>query len=194
MKKVLLLIVLILSLPTANAQLEKGSKLAGAQLNLLVNDMYYTMFEFGSSGFDKYFGVSIVPTYGIAVQRNWIVGAQATLGIKTSKFDGGGAAYTANYLFTDFGLAPFTRLYLDITRKGKLKVFGAGALELNVASERISYSGSVTTSRTYRSKTTLTPSAGGGIAYFGKKISLDLSMSTTALRFGFYKVIPYHKK
>jgi hypothetical protein len=91
----------------------------------------------------------------VALQRNWLVGAQATLGIETSKFNGGGAAYTSNYLFTDFGLAPFTRLYLDLTGNGRLKVFGVGALEFNIASQRITYPG-VFTSRF--SKTSINPS------------------------------------
>lgn len=194
MKKILLAFLMFsFSTSYAQLQLEKGAKLAGVQLNLLVNDMYYTMFEFGSSGYDKYFGISIAPIYGVAIQRNWILGAQATLGIEDSKFKGGGIAYGANYLYTDFGLAPFTRLYLDITRNGKLKVFGAGALEFNIATQRISYPGSAaSTSR--NSKTTINPSAGGGIAYFGRRISFDASMSTQALRIGFYKIIRPRKK
>lgn len=194
MKKYLL-IILTFSFSTSYAQLqlEKGAKLAGVQLNLLVNDMYYTMFEFGSSGYEKYFGISIAPIYGVAIQRNWILGAQATLGIEGSKFDAGGSSNTTKNLFTDFGLAPFTRFYLDMTRNGKLKVFGTGALEFNIASQRINYSGSVAPISHY-SKTTLTPSAGGGIAYFGRRISLDLSMSTQALRVGFYKVLYRAKK
>lgn len=191
MKKIAL-IVFTFSLSTSQAQLEKGTKMAGAQLNLLVNDMYYTMLEFGSSGYDRYFGISIAPTYGYAVQRNWVLGMQATIGFESSKFDGGGIAYSSKTVYTDFGLAPFTRLYLDITRKGKLKVFGAGALEYNIASKRISYSnGSVASSF---SKTTFHPSLGGGIAYFGRRTSFDLSMSTEALRIGFYKIIRSHKK
>lgn len=193
MKK-LLLVFLLFSFSTSYAQLqlEKGAKLAGAQLNLLVNDMYYTMFEFGNRGYEKYFGISIAPTYGVAIKRNWIVGAQATLGIEGSTFNGWGSGYTTNYLYTDFGLAPFTRLYLDITRNGKLKIFGAGALEFNIASRRTSYSGGGPASRL--SKTTINPSAGGGIAYFGRRISFDASMSTQALRIGFYKVIRPRKK
>jgi hypothetical protein len=192
MKKILL-ILLTCSLSTSYAQLqlEKGAKLAGVQLNLMVNDMYYTRLEFGSSGHDKYFGIGIVPTYAVALRRNWVVGAQATLGIETSKFDGGGTAYTANYLFTDFGLAPFTRLYLDLSGNGRLKVFGAGALEFNVASQRVTYPGF---SPSRFSKTSINPSVGGGIAYFGRSISIDLSMSTQALRIGFYRVIRSRKK
>lgn len=195
MKKLLFVFLMFsFSSSYAQLQLEKGAKLAGAQLNLLVNDMYYTMFEFGSSGYEKYFGISIAPTYGVAVARNWIVGGQATLGIEGSKFNGGGIGYTANYLDTDFGLAPFTRLYLDITRNGKLKIFGAGALEFNIASQRVSYPGSVSTASSHYSKATINPSAGAGIAYFGRRISFDASMSTQALRIGVYKIIHSGKK
>ncbi|MES2374389.1 MAG: hypothetical protein V4557_17565 [Bacteroidota bacterium] len=194
MKKLLLVFLMFsFSNSYAQLQLEKGAKLAGAQLNLLVNDMYYTMFEFGSKGYEKYFGISIAPMYGVAIKRNWILGAQATLGIEGSTFNGWGMGYTINYLYTDFGLAPFTRLYLDITRNGKLKIFGTGALEFNIASRKISFPDSPT-STTHYSKTTINPSVGGGIAYFGRRISFDASMSTQALRIGFYKVISPRKK
>ncbi|MEO8172433.1 MAG: hypothetical protein ABI581_05100 [Sediminibacterium sp.] len=193
MKK-LFLILFVFSLTASNAQLEKGSKLAGVQLNLIVNDMYYTKLGFGSSGYEKYFGVSIAPVYGVAVQRNWIVGGQATLGIESWKFNAGGSSYTSDNLSTDLGLAPFTRLYLDITKAGRLKIFGTAAVEFNIASRRTSYPSSVSSGSSSSSKTTLTPSAGGGIAYFARKISIDVSMSNTALRLGVYKVIPYRKK
>lgn len=191
MKKITLLLFTF-SLSASYAQLEKGTQLAGAQLNLMVNDMYYTKLEFGSSGYESYFGISIAPTYGYSVQRNWVLGVQATLGFESSRFTGGGVTYAARTLYTDFGLAPFTRLYLDITGKGKLKVFGAGALECNIASERTSYQDGSVVSRF--SKTTVHPSLGGGIAYFGRRTSFDLSMSTEALRVGFYKIIRSPKK
>ncbi len=185
-------VLLMFVFSTSYAQLEKGSKLAGVQLNLLVNDMYYTSLGFGNSGYEKYFGISLVPTYGYALHRNWLIGVQATVGFETSKFDAGGIPYTSRTLSTDFGLAPFTRFYLDLTRKGKLKVFGTGALECNIASQRISYSSGGSPGRF--SKTSLHPSLGGGIAYFGRRNSFDLSMSTQALRIGLYKVIGPHKK
>jgi len=192
MKK-LILIFLTFTLSTSFAQLDKGTKLAGGQLNLVVNDMYYTAFRFGNSGYEKYFGISIVPTYGYAIQRNWILGMQATFGIENLKFNGGGGAYTFNQQFTDIGLAPFTRLYLGITNNQKLKVFGVAALEFNIAMQKISYpDGFAPTS--HSSNTTLTPSVGAGIAYFGRKTSFDLSMTTTAVRVGFYKFLPYRKK
>jgi hypothetical protein len=193
MKK-LLLIFLMFSLSKSYAQLDKGAKIAGGQLNLLVNDMYYTMLEFGSSGYEKYFGISLVPTYGYAIQRNWIVGAQATIGIERVKVNMGGGSYTYNQTYTDFGLAPFTRLYLDLTTDKKLKIFGVGALELNIASQVTSYPGGISSSSTRYSKTTVNPSLGGGVAYFGRRTSFDISMSTQALRVGFYKVIQARKK
>jgi hypothetical protein len=190
MKK-LLPIFLLFSLSTSYAQLDKGAGLAGAQLNLVVNDMYYTALGFGSSGYEKHFAISIAPTYGYALQRNWLLGLQATLGFESSTFNGGGAAYTSNTLNTDFGLAPFTRLYLDVIKNGKLKVFGVGALEFNIASRRISYE---VGSPARFSKTSINPSVGAGIAWFGRRTSFDISMSTQALRVGLYKVIQSRKK
>lgn len=192
-KNLLLIIVSMFLLSTSYGQLDKGSKIAGAQLNLVVNDMYYTALGFGSSGYQKHFGISLVPTYGYAIQRNWLLGVQATLGFNSEKFEGGSAYTSRTTLYTDFGLAPFTRLYLNITKNGKLKVFGVAALEFNIASQRVSYPDNVIAQITY-SKTSFNPSIGGGIAYFGRRTSFDLSMGTQAVRFGFYKVIRPGKK
>ena len=113
MKK-LLFILFLFVITTSNAQLEKGSKLVGLQTNLMINDMYGTRLalSFGSSRHDL--GLNIVPTFGYALQRNWLVGAQATLGIESVKYKALPPGYNHTDTYIDLGFAPFTRLYLDL--------------------------------------------------------------------------------
>jgi len=191
MKKMIFFIgVLLLVSSKSSAQLEKGAQLSGIQLNLLVNDMYSTRLVFRSNPVENDYGISIAPMFSFAVERNWLLGSQATLGIEHSKNTGGTISTTQTT--TDLGLSAFTRVYLDISTNQKWKIFGIAALELNTATEKMSYStGAAFPANSYA---TTTGSLGGGFAYFGRKICIDLNMSNTALRFGIYRIFPGRKK
>ncbi len=177
-----------------NAQLDKGSKLIGLQTHLAAHDMYVTRnaVSFGSAGHDL--GLNLIPTYGYAVQRNWLIGAQATFGIQSTRYKGFFAGFEQTDTYTDIGIAPFTRLYLDLTKNKKWKLFGVAAFEINRSGFRTHYTGGSFPSKTYSSVTNGKGSIGGGLAYFGKKLTVDLSMSNTALRLGFYRANTGRKK
>jgi hypothetical protein len=194
MKKQILILILLFIGIKAQSQLEKGAQMAGVQLPVMINDMYFTRLSFSSSPNERDFGISIVPGYSFAIERNWLVGVQATLGIETISYPKGNpfASYTKE-TDTDLGIAPFTRYYVDISKNMRWKIFGVAALEFNTGNSTYSYSTGVA-STTGSSFTTSTGSLGGGIAWFGKKVSLDVSMSTTALRLGIYRVFPGRKK
>lgn len=186
MKKIFTAIFLLATIPVM-AQLEKGSKLAGIQTNLLFNDHYnaHLAFSFGSSGHD--IGLNIIPTMGWVLQRNWLIGAQAVFGLESVKNSvaGPGLEYSATYF--DLGIAPFTRLYLDLGKNKRLKAFGVAAMEFV-------YTHVKNPSYNVFSENSVNASIGGGLAYFGKRTVIDLSMSTSALRLGFYRVIASRKK
>jgi hypothetical protein len=186
MKNIFIALLLLAAVP-ATAQLEKGTRLAGIQTNLLFNDYYNAglALSFGSSGHD--IGLNIIPTIGWALQRNWLVGAQATFGFESVKNSGLGPGLDYTETYFDLGIAPFTRLYLDLGKNGKLKAFGVAALELIHTNIKKDISQSYT-------KNTAIASIGGGLAYFGKRTTIDLSMSTSALRLGIYRVIAFRKK
>ncbi|MES2331024.1 MAG: hypothetical protein V4539_15580 [Bacteroidota bacterium] len=190
MKK-LLLILLVYATTSSYAQLEKGTKLVGLQFNLLVNDIYgaHTDLNFA----DKDYGLSISPTFGYALQRNWLVGAHAVLGFEYVKSSF--PTYSITETSTDLGIAPFTRLYLDLTKDHKLKVFGLAALEIVNKNFHTKYNLSGgSTSSTTRNYGNVNGSLGAGFGYFGRKIVIDASASTTAIRLGFYKILGQRKK
>jgi hypothetical protein len=193
MKK-LLLILGILTACVSYAQLEKGAKLVGLQTHLLANDMYNTHWgiSFGSSGYDL--GFNIVPTFGYALQRNWLIGAHTTFGIESIQYKGYGAGYDHTDTYIDLGFAPFTRLYLDLSRNKKWKLFGVAGYEIVYTTTKNYYPQGSFASTTHSNKTSGMGSLGGGFAYFGRKLIVDASMSNTALRLGFYRVLPSRKK
>ncbi len=184
MKKLLLSLTFFTAI-TANAQLNKGNKLVGLQMNLTDGGIYasYPALSFGSTH-DRY-GFNLIPTYGVAVERNWVIGGQATIGYlrNTTEY---GAQVNRNTNF-DIGIGPFTRLYLDITRNGKFKAFGMASVELSNHTHKYRFTDhDVTIIESNANNTQLNGTIGLGLAYFGKKISIDLNVSEHGLRIGFY--------
>jgi hypothetical protein len=183
MKKLFLLLVIFIA-SKSHAQLNKGAQIAGIQFNLAVHDIYYSRFNIGNNRF----GLSLVPTYGYAIQNNWLIGLQATIGyqrIKSAEF----TSFAQTVHYTDLGIAPFTRYYLDLTPNKKFKFYGLAALELNHAITKFTYTGGSAPATTSSSHTGVAGSIGAGLAYFGRKTGFDISGSTTAVRFGVYRII-----
>jgi|GEM_PF-1003243 len=193
MKKISFILLLFIGI-TANAQLEKGAKLVGIQTNLIAGDMYYTNLALDISSFHNEYGLNIVPTFGWALERNWIVGGQATFGFLRSKnnSNGTGISETINTYY-DLGIAPFTRAYLDITKNQRWKVFGMGSVEIVSRQSRYTVKniGAPTSVYNY---TSARASIGIGLAYFGRKLAVDLNASSAGLRLGFYKTFTSSKK
>lgn len=196
MKKIILLGLLVLSLQS-KAQLEKGTRLAGLQTNLILGDIYATNPDLNFSQNIKRYGLNLVPTLGWAVQRNWILGGQATLGFwherRVPPYSPGINYNADNYY--DLGIAPFTRLYLDITRNKKWKGYGLASIEFATVQRvyKTSYQNGITQS-TKDSVVDLRGSLGAGLAYFGPQFSIDLNAAITGLRLGVYKTIAPGKK
>lgn len=196
MKKFLLLFTLILSLQS-KAQLEKGARLAGLQTNLIIGDIYATTPDLYFSQNTKRYGLNLVPTLGWAVQRNWIIGGQATLGFwheRSVPLYSPGVNYQADNYY-DLGIAPFTRLYLDISRNKKWKGYGLASIELATVQHAYKTSYQNGTSQTTKNSfVDLRGSLGLGLAYFGARMSIDLNAAITGLRLGVYKTIAPGKK
>jgi hypothetical protein len=179
MKKLFLLLVILAAI-RSHAQLNKGAQLVGIQFNLAAHDIYNTRFNIGNNNI----GLSLVPRYGYAIQKNWLIGLQATIGfqrITSSEF----TTFTQTIHYSDLGIAPFTRYYLDLSKK--FKFFGLAALEINSAAEKSTYTGGSAPATTRSSRTGSAGSVGVGFSYFGRKTVFDISGSTTALRLGIYK-------
>ena len=83
--KQLLFCILLVSTLSVQAQLEKGAKLVGLQTNIMVGDIYYSYLTIDANSNESNYGLNLVPTIGWAIQRNWVIGGQATLGFLTGK-------------------------------------------------------------------------------------------------------------
>lgn len=194
MKRLLLLFSLFLGL-TSQAQLVRGTKIAGLQTNLIVGDIYATSLTLDVGSYSSEYGFNLVPTFGWVLMENWVVGGQANFGILREKTPLIGANMDGISTYYDLGLAPFTRFYLDITKNKKWKAFGMASIELATVKSRYSIKGNsnpgpVSTT----SNSDLKGGLGVGFAYFGKSTSIDLNAGLTGLRFGIYRVIKPGKK
>jgi hypothetical protein len=183
MIKPLLVFLFVLLLSTQGfSQLEKGKQLAGVQLTIVPGDMYSAglSMRFGSN--NNAFAVSLVPTYGYAVARNWLIGGTVTLGYSRDHSYDGINNYTYNSY--DIGFAPYTRLYLDLSKNGQFKIFGLGSVEFATIKSNDKYNNNTTFKNTYN---TTTATIGVGLAYFMRRSSIDLNVSGAGLRFGVYR-------
>lgn len=195
MKNLFLLIAVCLCIHS-QAQLEKGSRMVGLQTNLIIGDMYTTLPELSVGSNRSTYGLNLVPTIGWAVDRNWIIGGQATLGFwhdrRSPQYVGAGTNINDYY---DFGVAPFTRLYLDITKNKKWKGYGLAAIEFaNTQRFYKNKNQGGTIQRSSDSFTEVKGTIGIGFAYFGRKVAVDLNAAVTGLRLGVYKTFAPRKK
>ena len=137
----LLLIPIILFCITAHTQLEIGSKLVGIQTNIMEGDIYASSLSLhiGKYANESYYGLNLVPTIGWARERNWVVGGQITPGFLRNKNSLSG--YESIHTYYDLGIAPFTRVYIDVTKNKKWKVFGMASAEIANSQTRSSING-----------------------------------------------------
>jgi hypothetical protein len=161
---------------TANAQLEKGRHFAGVQTTLLISDLYNTYLSIASNEIESAYGMNLVPTYGWAVSRNWLIGAQVNIGYLKSTLH---SSKTVTHYY-DLGFTPYTRLYFDLSRNQRFKAFGQ--LGLEIAGTKSRTDNGVTSQGTQ-----IAGSYGGGLSYFFNKLALDLNISGAGIRFGVYK-------
>ena len=177
---------------TTHAQLEKGAKLVGLQTNIMVGDIYYAYLSIDANSNESNYGLNLVPTMGWAIQRNWVIGGQATLGFLTGKDNESTNENISTYY--DLGIAPFTRLYLDLTKNKKLKIFGMAAVEFASSYARHTTKGGAFSYTDKTRYSSVLGTLGGGLGYFGRKIAIDLNASNTGLRLGVYKTLSGRKK
>lgn len=89
------------------------------QTNLIIGDIYTTLPELSVGSNSSIYGLNLVPTIGWAVDRNWVIGGQATLGFwhdrRSPQYAGAGTDIKNYY---DFGVAPL-HACTSISRKIK---------------------------------------------------------------------------
>lgn len=186
-KQITIICFFIASFATAQ-QLPQGSKLVGVQTCIAAGDLYYNSLIISAGQGRSELGILLTPTYGWFLAENWLVGGQLTLGVGRSSYDYFPSSSLKNTTnFFDFGIAPFTRYYIDITRNKKFKFFGMASLEFIHGSSTQKNTGIINTYK-YTSNN-IDGSIGFGTAFFGKKMGGDLSVSNMGLRFGLYKII-----
>lgn len=187
--KILFPLLLLLVCGISRAQFQKGTTLWGLQTNLAANDWYTTSDEIGKSYSGKYWSFNLIPTFGYALTNHWVIGGEILAGFGHTTDNN--AFYPLSSSRFDFALMPYARYYVNISRNQKFRLFGRAAMEFIFNNEKFTYSN---TSTVQRHDFHAIGALGGGLAYFGKRLSADLSMSNSAFRFGIYRPILPRKK
>ena len=183
---------------------EKGKRMYGVSVLLTDSDLYGAYTDISYSKNDKSAGINIAPDYGWFVQRNWLIGSQLNIGYHKSNYEynyGGPNSFQQSKnesSYFNYGITPFTRYYVDLGRKNKVKLFASAAIAF--FNEHYKYDSENTFTQTgqppFYSKTTtnetnfnIRGSIGFGVALFGRAGNIDLHASNAGLYVGFHKTI-----
>jgi hypothetical protein len=213
MKKLNTMMLLALAVFTqlqaqSDSPTEKGNRMYGVSVLLTDSDLYYATTDISFTKDDKSAGLNIAPDYGWFVQRNWLIGSQLNIGYHKSKYENsyGGPnnfqqSKSENSYF-NYGITPFTRYYVDLGKKNKVKLFASAAIAF--FNEQRKYFNESTYTQTgqppFYSKTNtnetnfnIRGSIGFGVALFGRSGNIDLHASNAGLFVGFHKTIGKRK-
>jgi len=183
---------------------EKGNRMYGVGILLTDSDLYGAYTDISYSKDDKSAGLNIAPDYGWFVQRNWLIGTQLNIGYHKSKseYNHGSPSNMQfgknEHSYLNYGLAPFTRYYVDLGKRDRVKLFASAAIAF--FNENYKYNGETTYSQPggglVTSKISINEnnfnirgSIGFGVALFGRAGNIDLHVSNAGLYVGFHKTI-----
>ncbi len=209
MKKINLMLLLSIAaftklLAQSASPTEKGNRMYGLGVLLSDSDLYGAYTDISYSKNDKSIGINIAPDYGWFVQRNWLIGSQLNIGYHENKYENNFRSNTTNQLnksntsYLNYGITPFTRYYIDLGRKNKVKLFASAAVAF--FNEQYKYDSENTYTQTGQppsySKTNtnetnfnIRGSIGFGVALFGRAGNIDMHVSNAGLFVGFHKTI-----
>jgi len=171
---------------------EKRNKQAGISLMLAPTDMYRSETALTINDFTKTYGINVGGNYGWFIERGWLIGFQANIGVLHDEYKGNPSwGYKTNAF--DASITPMTRYYFSVDRKHRFKPFLFGALPIVYTNtETDYYSNSTTDSK--NEYLDLRGTVGFGAAYFGKAGSIEMNLSNMGLFLGVNKFIEFKKK
>ena len=183
---------------------EKGNRMYGVGVLLTHSDLYGAYTDISYSKNDKSGGLNIAPDYGWFVQRNWLIGMQLNIGYHKARYEYMYGSTTNSEFsknensYFNYGLAPFTRYYVDLGKKNRVKLFASAAIaffnEKHKSNNESIYTqpgGVMTIIRSGINETNfnIRGSIGVGVALFGRAGNIDLHASNAGLYVGFHKTI-----
>jgi hypothetical protein len=175
---------------------EKGNRMIGGQVQLAWVDLFAseTILRIDDDGTEA--GIVISPNMGKFIENNWFVGGMVHLGLYTSKYDyknNNTSSFSSRQKAFDIGFTPFTRYYLDITKRHNIKVFLQAGLPIiftDYYSRTSQTNGSFTDIRVEDdSYFGLYGNWGGGASFHGKFGAIEANLSGLGLNIALQKFI-----
>jgi hypothetical protein len=194
--------------PDYTHYLKKGSKAVNVQLGIAGGYPLGSVTALDISDENKYYGLLVLPSYGSFVKKNFMIGASAILGFTNyqySSFDYSSSVsqppvkrdYKTNY--SDFGIAPFARYYVQLSRRNVVNIFLQGSLPVFYSSVEETITPAPVPGSTWyrynfaRQGWNAVGSLGGGVSVNGRFGSLELNANNTGLYVGFQKCLTKSK-
>ena len=188
---------------------DRGSKAINIQLGVAGGYPINSITELDISSNNKRYGLLALPSYGWFVERNLMLGASAIVGFNYNSSSFNSFDYSTNPprpaevknvgSGSDFGVAPFMRYYIPLSRRNVVSLFGQGSLPLIYSRYRYTNSlqtaqGVVSSSMSREEGLKLIGSVGLGVSVNGRFGSFEVNANNTGLYVGFQKYFSPKKK
>jgi hypothetical protein len=173
---------------------ERGMKMVGLQLQLAYVDLFASETALRVDDFSTEAGILISPNVGWFIEKNWLLGGMAHVGVysNTSDKNSTGGSVRKEKAF-DLGITPFTRYYIDLTRRANVKLFLQAGLPVIYSSYKSTYTSSIGSgtivSRDSNKNVGLYGNWGAGASIHGRFGAIEMNLSSLGLNLGFQKFI-----
>jgi hypothetical protein len=172
---------------------EKGMKMFGVQMQLTPSDFIHSETVLMIDDYSSEVGVVVSPNMGWFIEKNWLIGGIAHLGFYNAKPGKNNTSNRTTAKSYDLGLTPFSRYYIDLARRGNIKVFLQGGLPIIYSKYKSSYSyfnGLQTiTTKNDGHQLGLYGNFGFGASMHGHFGAIEMNLSNMGLNIGFQKFI-----
>ena len=176
---------------------ERGMKMVGAQLQLSYSDLFNSETILSIDDYSSTYGVMISPNIGWFVEKNWMFGVMGHAGFYRDK-SGKNVPTKSSENSYDLGITPFSRYYIDLARRGNIKVFlqaGLPVIYSNYDRSTTSVFGTQTyTSRSQGESLGLYGNFGFGASLHGRFGAIELNASNLGINLGLHKFIARRAK
>jgi hypothetical protein len=166
---------------------DKGMKMIGGQLQLANVDLFSSETILRVNDYSSEAGIVVSPNIGWFVEKNWLLGSMGHLGFYSSKSNKNSTFVVKEKAF-DIGITPFSRYYIDLTRRRNVKLFLLAGLPLIYSSYNVTYNSPTSTDED-RSNLGIHAVWGVGTSLHGQFGAIEMNLSSLGLNLGFQKFI-----
>jgi hypothetical protein len=193
--------------PSYRNYLERGTKAVNVQIGVAGEYPINSVTALDISKNNKRYGLLALPSYGLFIERNFMIGASAIIGFNYNSYTYNSLDYSTNpprpaeykseSKGSDFGLAPFMRYYVPLGKRNVVSLFGQGSFPVlysNYSSSSVTNSQGFNNYRFEEEGLKLMATLGLGVSLNGRFGSFEINANNTGLYVGFQKYLFAKKK